>query len=317
MKELGGLKGAIANRAEATFAALPADVQTALPKVLRALVTVSRSGAEPTARAVAMARFAEASPEWRIVEAFLDPQVRLLVADGDGDGARFRLAHEALITHWQRAKRQIAQDRDDLRTRAVVEEAEAEWRNADARHRRGYLLRDPHLANAVDLAKRWGDELDAPLRDLIRRSGRRARLAQTLTVLAALVCAVIASVAVYFGQQSARNQTKAENQHQRTEVMFGIAEELLEGTAAIPRLGPCLTHTEKLESLSPPAGSQNFFVGRWHVLQDQGSTDMDWYANGTCVFRNIFQGWTLIGQKYLPHTCTWSFQRISDHVFQN
>ena len=263
-----------------------------------------------------MTRFAEGTAERRVVEAFLDPQVRLLVADGDGGGGRVRLAHEALITHWQRAKRQIAENRDDLRTRAVVEEGETEWRNADARRRRGYLLRDPHLANAVDLAKRWGDELDVPLRDFIRRSGRRARLAQTLTVLAALVFAVIASVAVYFGQQSARNQAKAENQHQRTEVMFGIAEELLEGTAAIPRLGPCLTYTEKLESLSPPTGSQNFFVGRWHVLQDQGSTDVYWYANGTCVFRNVFQGWTLIDQKYLPHACTWSFQKISDHVFQ-
>jgi dipeptidyl aminopeptidase/acylaminoacyl peptidase len=109
---------------------LSADAQAALPKVLRALVTVSRSGAEPTARPVPMVHFAEGSAEHRVVEAFIDPQVRLLVADGDGGGARVRLAHEALITHWQKAKRQIAQDSNDLRTRNIVEQAAAEWRPA-------------------------------------------------------------------------------------------------------------------------------------------------------------------------------------------
>ena len=62
------------------------------------------------------------------------------MADGDGAGARVRLAHEALLTHWERARRQIAQDRDDLRTRAVVEEALAEYRGASAARQGKYLL---------------------------------------------------------------------------------------------------------------------------------------------------------------------------------
>src|SRR6202043_3484708 len=120
-------------------------------RALRALVTVGRSGVEPTARSATIAQFAQGSAERRLIDALLDPQVRLLVADGDGTGARVRLAHEALITHWDRAKRQIAQDRDDLRTRATIEEALAEYRNARATEQGKYLLRDPQLANAVDL----------------------------------------------------------------------------------------------------------------------------------------------------------------------
>jgi hypothetical protein len=50
MRNLGGLKGAIATQAEAVFSAWPADVQAALPRVLRALVSVSRLDAAPTAR---------------------------------------------------------------------------------------------------------------------------------------------------------------------------------------------------------------------------------------------------------------------------
>ncbi|HVA40922.1 MAG TPA: AAA family ATPase, partial [Candidatus Binataceae bacterium] len=143
MRELGGLTGAIANRAEAVFAALPAQDQAALPKVLRSLVSVSRSGAEPAARAASMTLFREGGPERRVIKALTD--ARLLVGDGDGGGARIRLAHEALLTHWERARRQIAQDRDDLRVRSAIEEAEAEWHAASAPAQRGYLLRDPQL----------------------------------------------------------------------------------------------------------------------------------------------------------------------------
>jgi WD40 repeat protein len=212
MRALGGLKGAIANRAEATFTSMPADAQAALPKVLRALVTVSRSGAEPTARPVPMAQFAENSPERRVVETLLDPQVRLLVVDGDGAGARVRLAHEALITHWERARRQIAQDRDDLRTRTVVEEAMAEWRAADGRNKRGYLLRDPYLAAAVDIVKRWGDELDSSLRLFIQASYRRARLLQQLTVAIAAVFAMVAVLAAVSSLTAYRAQREAVTQ---------------------------------------------------------------------------------------------------------
>ena len=210
MRALGGLRGAIATRAEAAIAALPADVQTIFPKVLRALVTVSRSGAEPTARAAPMARFPDGSAERMIVEALLHPQMRLLVAEGDGAGARIRLAHEALITHWEHAKRQIAQDRDDLRTRVAVEEAEAEWRLAPAARKRIYLLRDPQLANAIDLVDRWKGELDPETGNFVGSSQRRARLRQRLTTVAAAVFGLVALVAVGAAAEAIRERRLAQ-----------------------------------------------------------------------------------------------------------
>ena len=197
MRELGGLNGAIAQRAEAAFTALAPEVQAAFPKVLRALVRVSRSGAEPTARRAAMARFPEGSGERRIVDALLDPQVRLLVAEGDGEGARVRLAHEALITHWERAKRQIAQDRDDLRTLSTVEESESEWSSAEEPHKRGYLLRDPQLANALDLVKRWETEVPDELRAFISASAAAAKSAvRRRWVIVAAIMVLLAAAAV-------------------------------------------------------------------------------------------------------------------------
>jgi hypothetical protein len=88
---LGGLQGAIATRAEETFAALAPNVQAAFPNVFRALVTVSGDRAEPTTRAAALAQFVLGSPERALVDRLLDPQIRLEVADGDGEGAYVRL----------------------------------------------------------------------------------------------------------------------------------------------------------------------------------------------------------------------------------
>lgn len=210
MRKLGGFQGAIATRAEAAFNALPEDSQRAVPRVLRALVTVSRSGAEPTSRPVPMQRFATGSAERHAVDKLLDPQIRLLVADGDGSGARVRLAHEALITHWDRARQQIAQDRDDLRTRAMVEEAFAEWQNAKPFDKRGYLLRDPQLANAVDLEKRWSGELDGETVAFVQASLRRARAQQRMAFAAAAVFALIAGAASFLGWLALRAEDRAE-----------------------------------------------------------------------------------------------------------
>jgi hypothetical protein len=52
------------------------------------------------------------------------------------------------------------------------------------------------------------------------------------------------------------------------------------------------------------------------VLQDEGSTDIDWLADGTCVFRNLFVGWTSVDRKLLPPVCHYTSRMISDHMFQ-
>ena len=206
---LGGLEGAIAKRADAIVGTLPAAAQVALPRVLRALATVS-GGAEqtPVARAVPLESFAEGSPARMLVDAFI--AARLLVAASEGGASpTVRLAHEALISRWQRARDQLSADRRDLETRALVERQFGRWSHARGYGRQRLLLRNPDLANAVDLVKRWGDELDAPTRDFIKLSARRARLAQTLTAAAAALFAVVAGAAFYAERQAVRAQQEA------------------------------------------------------------------------------------------------------------
>lgn len=192
---LGGLAGAIAKRADEVMASLPAAAQAALPRVLRALTTVADTADQaPLSRSAPLENFVEGSPARVLIDAFVAARL-LVAADESGAGASVRLAHEALIGRWQRARDQLANDRRDLQTRTVIERQYERSRQASRHARRLLLLRNPDLANAVDLATRWGDELDSPLRDFIARSSRRARFALTLTAAAAAVFAVVALAA--------------------------------------------------------------------------------------------------------------------------
>lgn len=168
MRNLGGLKQAIATQAEAIHESWPIEVREALPRVLRALVTVSRLDAAPTARSAPMSRFPEGTPTRKIINALLDQKARLLVAEGDGDGARVRFAHEALITHWKTARDQIARDQADLELRGRLEQGAALWRSSDDGSR--LLGEGTPILEAEQLLARYPDELSEDVTTFIQAS---------------------------------------------------------------------------------------------------------------------------------------------------
>jgi WD40 repeat protein len=192
---LGGLEGAIAKRADETLSSLPAAAQMMLPRILRALTTVSGPSEQATVgRPAPLGQFAENSPARVLIDGFV--AARLLVAAGEAaDAPNIRLAHEALIGRWQRARDQLAADRRDLETRALIERQFARWSEASGRERRLLLLRNPDLANAIDVAKRWGDEFDQNVRLYVDVSYRQFRLRQRLIAVSAAAFALIAILA--------------------------------------------------------------------------------------------------------------------------
>ena len=155
---LGGLEGAITKRADEIVAGLPAPTQKALARVLRSLATASAgSHGVAVARAVPLQYFPEGSAARDLVDALTS--ARLLVVSGEGDTPNVRLAHEALIGSWTMAEEQLTNDRRDLETRSLIERQYGRWVSATGLARNQLLLRDPDLANAIDLEKRWRDEL--------------------------------------------------------------------------------------------------------------------------------------------------------------
>ena len=219
---LGGLPGAMSRRAEETVASLPLNARAAVPRVLRMLVTIAGGSEQAVvARLVPLSRFGEKTPAHAVIDAFT--AARLVVATEDHATPTVRLAHEALIGHWERAHRQFAADRRDLETRALVEQQQARWEKASGKAKRQLLLRDPDLANALDLAARWGDELEAATHAFVAASRLRALLMRRLTAAAAAVFATVAVAASVLGVVAYRAQEEAQRQRARAEQSLAAA----------------------------------------------------------------------------------------------
>ena len=206
--DLGGLEGALGRRAEEVFAALPAEVQAALPTLLRALVAIGRaSGPTVCAKPASITQFPPGTPARTLIDAFLHPQARLLVADD----THIRVAHEALLSHWPRAREQVAADSRDLELLGRLENGAERWQAANIRHRDGLVLpKGLLLTEAVDLMRRWGTELPGAVLDFIKRSRsvakrRRMRMALAMSgaiVLLPVIAAIVWTIMVWRGVQA-------------------------------------------------------------------------------------------------------------------
>ena len=174
-EELGGLEGAIGRRAEEVFLTLLEAVQREGIPVMRALVRIE--GRTPVSQSAPLAQFPVGSPRREFVDAFLAPEARLLVVDADAGGeARLRLAHEALLSHWPRARDQVAAETRDLELRGRLEQESQRWQEAPAREKSKRVIAGLVLAEARDLMARWGTELPQLVRDYIITSHRAARM---------------------------------------------------------------------------------------------------------------------------------------------
>jgi hypothetical protein len=193
--DLRGLEGAIGRRAEEVFREQPDTVRNELTGLLRALVTVT--GGTATSRPTPLAQFPEGSPARALVDAFADPQARLLVVDG----AQLRLAHEALLTHWPRARDQVATDARDLELRGRLEEEAKRYGKAGRRDKRGLVLpAGLRLAEGRALCARWGAALPAEVTDFVtasRRATRRKRLRRTAGIAGAVVALPVIAALVW------------------------------------------------------------------------------------------------------------------------
>ena len=125
-RELGGVEGSLAQRAEAVFQDLPKDVQAELPKVLNALVSIEQDGHETVGRKRAPWSDRFAGKSRALIDTFVEN--RLFVTELADDGsAVVTVAHEALLWHWPRVMDWVAQNRENLRVRSRIGAAAERW----------------------------------------------------------------------------------------------------------------------------------------------------------------------------------------------
>jgi tetratricopeptide (TPR) repeat protein len=327
-RALGGLEGAVDKEAEAALQALGEVERARLPRLLRELAAPTQDGSAGRAgydiRTVLLADAAYDEISAKLVRALTD--ARILLSTGEGSQATVRLAHARVLDSWQRAQAIVAENADFYRIRAEVEEQRRRW---EAAHRSGDLLvgRGRPLAEAESVVRRFPEELPPATRDFIKRSGRRARILQTVTAAAAVLFALVAVGAALAAWQAivARNaalvaqsqandaRRQADDRRLQAEQGIAAADEILESAGKIEELRGCLAATDRIAAGPPPTASKEFFTGRWHVAHQTSSTYMDWRADGACIFKAVTTGEQSRNLKNA--TCRWSFEKISDFEF--
>lgn len=198
-ERLGGVEGALGQRAAETFARLPEEAQAALPEILPLLVTIDVAGERSAVRRRAPMSELIATPARRTLSETLIA-ARFLTTDHDGEIATASLSHEALLRRWEPLAAWVRQNRDHLQLRARLEQSERRWHESD---------RHPSLLLSVGLPLEEGRQLLHDARGLLgaetaayvtssidfhdRQSRRRRRLRNailtTLCVLTLLATA--------------------------------------------------------------------------------------------------------------------------------
>ncbi|MGI9235811.1 MAG: tetratricopeptide repeat protein [Woeseiaceae bacterium] len=229
-RDLGGVEGSLARRAETVFKDLPDDVEAELPKVLNALVTIERDGFEQVGRKRASWSDATTGKSRELIETFVEN--RLFVTELDDDGnAVVTVAHEALLWHWPRVKEWVAQNRENLRIRSRITAAAERW-IADARPSDLLLPAGKPLHEAESLLEHDLQLTDAET-GFINASFAKAKRFQRLKVgvVAALgMLSIVAASSAYLATQQrdlanqarARAEVEAETAKQTTDFMVDL-----------------------------------------------------------------------------------------------
>jgi hypothetical protein len=147
--DIGGVQGAIGNHANEVFESLDEDVQNALPRVFYRLVAVDENGTA-TRQRTRLTVFAADELAQILIDELTN--ARLLVVDWKDDESFVEVAHEALLSSWDKLRQWIEVTKEDLRLLHRVEIAAREW---DERGRPDYLL--------------WTYELQKPVYEMQHR----------------------------------------------------------------------------------------------------------------------------------------------------
>jgi tetratricopeptide (TPR) repeat protein len=234
-ESLGGLAGIVDREAERAIAGLGEAEIGRLPQLLRRLAAISQHddvGTSPrlaglTIGTVPLAEALSDPPSCHLVEALVE--ARILLTSGEGAAAGIRLAHQRVLTDWTRARQLVAASIRFFRVREDVEDQRRRWNDA-GRSRDLLIPRGLPLASAESIVKGFGDELSPATREFVVVSGRRARMRQRLTAVAAILFAVLSLGATGAGIVAWREEQRAERSlHAAKNAVNVIVVDIAEG----------------------------------------------------------------------------------------
>lgn len=226
-KGLGGLEGALSCRAEEILLKQDEKVKASLTSIFRKLITVDVKNEDIiTAVRVPYKRLISNDDEKQLVEAFLEG--RLFVSDRMIDGeVVIGVAHEALLTNWPRIKKLFSEDREFLRTRARVEDAQKRW-IIEGKTEDFLLSNGKPLAEAEYILNTRKEDLNEGIITYIYLSikkYKKARIRKNLAVVFAFSIILCFSIFSLYEWRNSVKQTNIANEQRKEAVkQTSIAE---------------------------------------------------------------------------------------------
>jgi DNA-binding winged helix-turn-helix (wHTH) protein/tetratricopeptide (TPR) repeat protein len=224
-RDIGGLEGAIAHRAEEVFAVLPADAQAALDAVLAKLIVIQPDSDTVTARRIRL----DALPDTAraLVDAFVAG--RLFVSALYDGQPHIGVVHEALLRQWPRAVEWVQENRRLLMAKARLQRAASRWveeeRSAD------HLLNPGRpLEEALEVSSRFSSDLTASDREFIRASKKvflQKKFIRNSSIALLFTLTAASSMLAWFLFNAMENAKKRNLQAQRySDIVFDVASDL-------------------------------------------------------------------------------------------
>jgi hypothetical protein len=176
-REIGGVQGAIAHRAEETYTVFTPEERKVTRSVLLRL-TQPGEGTEDTRRRAGKAELipdpTQAEAVEGVVQKLTDARLLTTARDEETDQEVVDVAHEALIQGWPRLRRWIDEDRAFLRIHRRLTEIANEWRHNGRDE--SFLYRGARLAEIEEWAQAHTDELNPLEQEFLNASLELRRL---------------------------------------------------------------------------------------------------------------------------------------------
>ena len=170
-REIGGMQGAIAHRAESIYAGFDAAQQAITRRVLLRLVAPGE-GTEDTRRRARKSELLPTGEQGEFTEAVIqtlaDARLVTTARDMATGEEQVDVSHEALIRGWPRLREWIDEDRVGLLTHRRLTEAAVEWERHDQDE--SYLYRGARLAEAEEWVETHADDLNPLERKFLESS---------------------------------------------------------------------------------------------------------------------------------------------------
>ncbi len=155
-REIGGVKGALSQHAEQTYAALPSEEHRKLARALFVrLIDPGATEQDTTRRRAMLSEFTLAdATQTRLMRETIDAFIaaRLLTTNEVAETTTIEVSHEAVIREWKRLAEWMREARQDILLQQMISEDVAEWERCGKSRDR--LYRGSQLKDAQGWARR-------------------------------------------------------------------------------------------------------------------------------------------------------------------